>query len=57
MPDDADAIEQLEIDVDMLVNAGHKQGLNYWQILKVFLVRCVDLYIQAEAEHHVKGGE
>jgi len=55
MPDDADAIEQLEIDVDMLVNAGHKQGLNYWQILKVFLVRCVDLYIQAEAEHHVKG--
>uniref|UniRef100_A0A6M3KV12 Uncharacterized protein n=1 Tax=viral metagenome TaxID=1070528 RepID=A0A6M3KV12_9ZZZZ len=57
MPDDADAIEQLEIDVDMLVNAGHKQGLNYRQILRVFLVKCMDLQIQAEAEHYMKGGE
>ena len=56
MPDDIDSIELFEIDVDRLVNVGRKQGLNYWQILTVFLARCVSLQMQAEAEYRVKGG-
>lgn len=56
MSDDIDTIEMFESEVDRLVDVGHRQGLNYWQILKVFLVRCVTLQMQADVEYRVKGG-
>ena len=56
MPDNAETIELFEVDIDRLINAGHKQGLNYFQLLKVFLSYCVQLQMQAEMEYFAKGG-
>lgn len=56
MPYDAETIELFELDVDRLINVGHNQGLNYFQLLKVFLSHCVQLQMQAEMEYFAKGG-
>ena len=56
MADDAEAIELFEVDIDRLITVGHKQGLSYFQILKVFLSRCVQLQMQADMEYYAKGG-
>uniref|UniRef100_A0A6M3IHX2 Uncharacterized protein n=1 Tax=viral metagenome TaxID=1070528 RepID=A0A6M3IHX2_9ZZZZ len=46
----------LENELDILILKAHRSGLNYWQILKVLLLRCGDLMMQSEAEYYVKGG-
>jgi len=53
---DADLLELLESELDFLVNKAHKSGLNYWQILDIFLRACVTLHLQATSEYRVKGG-
>ena len=52
----ADIIEDAEIELDRIVMVFHHSGLNYFQILKMFLVRCVSLMTQSEAEYFIKGG-
>ena len=52
--DNAELIENAEIDLDRLILVFHKSGLNYWQILKVFLARCVTLQMQADIEYNLK---
>lgn len=54
---DMDSIELLESEVDLIINKSHKSGLNYWQIFKVFLSRCLGLMAQSEAEYYAKGGK
>ena len=56
MLDDIEAIELFENEVDRLIEVGHKQELNYHQILKVFLPRCVTLLMLADQEYYLKGG-
>ena len=51
--DDADAIELAEIDVDRLILVCHKQGLNYFQILRIFLNASVKLQIMSSAEYYL----
>jgi len=46
----AELIELLEDELDLIVNKAHKSGLNFWQILRVFLEHCCRLQLQAEAE-------
>ena len=48
--DNAKAIELAELDVDRLISVMHQQ-LNYWQILRIFLIACDNLYIKADAEY------
>ncbi len=39
--------ELAKTEVNRLVQVLHKQGLNYWQILGIFLVMVQNLYLQA----------
>ena len=52
-----DVIELAEEEIDKLIAVCHKQGLNYWEILGIFLERCQSLRLQADAEYHLKGGK
>ena len=56
MINNARATELFEVDIDRLISVGRKQGLSYWQILKVFLACCVTLQMQADVEYYLKGG-
>lgn len=47
-------IEGFELELDRLINEAYKSGINYWQILKVFLSICQRLQMQADIEYHVK---
>ena len=54
---DADTIELAETEVARLIEVCHRQGLSYWQILRLFLLACHNLYIQTDAEYWLKGGK
>jgi len=47
-------IEMFETDLDRLIMVGHKEGLNYWQLLDIFLRACVQLHLEASAEYQMK---
>lgn len=51
----SDDVELFEDELDLLINKAHKV-MNYWEILKAVLNRCLSLMMQAEAEYRVKGG-
>ena len=57
MPDNADTIELAETEINRLVGVIHSQGLSYWQILRLFLLACQNLYIQADTDYWLKGGK
>lgn len=54
MTEDADAVECFEFELDGIINRGHRSGLNYWQILRMFLSHCVSLQMQADVEYYLK---
>lgn len=47
-------IELAEQECERLIEVCHKQGLNYWEILRIFLIACQDLYLKAEVEYRLK---
>ena len=51
-----DIMELAELEIDRLIGVCHKQGLNYWEILGLFLNKCLTLQMMADAEYHLKGG-
>ena len=53
---ESEMVELLESEVDFLISKAHK-SLNYWQIFKVFLSRCLGLMAQSETEFYAKGGK
>ena len=57
MLDDADTIELAETEIARLVNVIHKQGLSYRQILRLFLLACRDIYLQADADEWLRQGD
>jgi len=57
MPNEHDLVELLDGEIDIVITKAHKSGLNYWQVLRSFLQRCVGLQLQAEAEYRLKGGQ
>ena len=54
---EADLIELLESELDLLINKAHKSGLSYWWILRVILSRLETLVMQADSEYYSKGGK
>lgn len=54
MSERPDLLEKAEIDTRHLIDVFHVQGLNYWQILRIFLNSCVQLQIMADAEFYLK---
>ena len=52
--DNPELIEDAEIDLGRLIMVFHKNGLNYWEILRMFLDYCPKLQLQAEAEYQSK---
>ncbi len=54
MPDDAELIELLELELDMLINKANKSGLSYWHILRVILSRLETLMMQVDVEMRLK---
>lgn len=55
--ENAETIELFESELDRLIMVGHKQGLNYWEILKICLCRCSSLAMQSEVELYQKSSE
>ena len=53
MSNKADASELAEQDVERLIEICHKRGLNYWELLKIFLVACQDLQMKSEIEYYL----
>ena len=53
--DTTEAIILLNEELDILIKKAHR-SLNYFQILKVFLIMCADLLRESETEYHLKGG-
>uniref|UniRef100_A0A6H2A3T1 Uncharacterized protein n=1 Tax=viral metagenome TaxID=1070528 RepID=A0A6H2A3T1_9ZZZZ len=51
MPDNPELIQGLEDELDILVHKAHHSGMNYWDILKVFMKRCSTLAMQSESEY------
>ncbi len=49
--------EQAESSISYLTEDLHRQGLNYQQILGLFLDKSVTLFMQAQAEYFLKGGK
>ena len=50
-------ISNFKYSLDLLITNTHKDGLNYWQILKVVFDRGLTLMMQSEAEYYSKGGK
>lgn len=55
--DNPELVEDAEIDLDRLIVVFHKNGLNYWEILRMFLDYCPKLLMQADCEYHLKLGK
>ncbi len=49
-------IELAESEVATLIEVAHRQGLNYWEILDIFLRAVVDLHVKASAEYQLRQG-
>jgi len=54
--DEPNLIELFESEIDILLNKAHRSGLNYWQIFKVLLNKCLTLMMMSESEYNSKGG-
>ena len=53
-PDNVKLVELLEEECSILINKAKRAGLNYFQILRVFLGYCPKLLMQSEAEYWSK---
>ena len=56
MVNEVKLIELLNDELDILINKAHRSGLNYWQIFKAILDKCLALMMMSEAEYYQKGG-
>lgn len=54
MLEQAKRMEKFESELDELIDRTHSSGINYWDMLKVFLIACQRLQMQADAEYHAK---
>ena len=52
-----DNVELAEIDLAQLIERLHKNGLNYWQIGKICLKACLNLWMLADTEYWMKQGK
>jgi len=57
MVDEPAKIDNFKDRLDVLISDAHKEGLNYWAIMRVVLDRYSDLMVQSSAEYYQKGGE
>ncbi len=51
MPDNVEALKIAEVAVAHLVEVAHRQGVNYWEILRIFLKACLTLQMLADVEY------
>jgi len=49
-------IKLAELEITHLIEVCHRQGLNYWQILDIFLRATCILHLKSSAEYQLKGG-
>ena len=56
MSTNSELTQGLEDELDIIVHKARRSGMNYWEILKVFMKRCMTLMMQSEAEYRTKGG-
>ncbi len=52
--EETEALEIAEAEVTRLIEVCHKQGVNYWQILDIFLRATCDLHLKASVEYQSK---
>ena len=53
---EAELLRLAELEVAKLIEVAHKQGLNYWQLMDIFLRASYDLHLKASVEYYMKGG-
>jgi len=49
-------IDLAEAEVARLIEVIHRSGLNYWEILDIFLKATCDLHLKSSAEYQAKEG-
>ncbi len=49
-----DEIDLAESQVATLIDVCHRSGLNYWEIMDIFLKATCDLHLKASAEYQIK---
>ena len=49
-----DNAELLESEAEFLIEKAHRSGMNYWQVLKIFLVKVESLVMRADQEYFMK---
>ena len=50
--DNPEAFDLFEDELEVLIQRGHKSGLNYWCILGILQRFCCTLFMQADAEFY-----
>jgi len=50
-------LEEFELKLNDLIHEAHKSGVNYWEVLRIFLNICQHLQMQADAEYYAKQKE
>jgi hypothetical protein len=56
MPDNAELNKLADKELEFIIQKAHNSGLNYWQILKIFLRKVEMLVMLADTEYWLKGG-
>lgn len=51
---DSELLENAEFDLHILIETTHSRGLNYWQILRLFLKAVDALVMKADCEWWMK---
>lgn len=52
-----ESIENVEDEIFLFIESKHLTGLTYTDLLGIFIHTCGKLFIQAEAEKYLFGGE
>ena len=51
-----DRIEKTELALDQFITDAHHEGASYWQLLRILVDACVDVFIMAQTADHAKRG-
>ena len=49
-----DRIEKIELALDQFITDAHHEGVSYYQLLRLLVDACVDVFIMAQTADHVK---
>lgn len=57
MPVVFDRVEKVELALDQFITDAHHEGVSYWQLFRILVNACVDVFIMAQTTDYVKKGD